>query len=436
MMSTPTSIREAHEAFVSGHSGSSAPDLILAVYPAIPASLLAVVIVQGRTGWLWFLLESIFLVVPLTLSFTICSDYALELCTVLTILTALALCLATPTGTNVCSPSKKARKHLGCVTSLRALLNLATSIAILGVDFHSFPRRFAKTEEYGYSLMDVGAAGFVTMNGIVEGKKRASYRFVARDTVILTVLGVLRLVLARASNYQHHVTEYGLHGNFFFTLALIKLTCSWWIWHLNSLGSVMVALLLSFCHHLFLTVGNGGPWTLSNIGRDTLILANREWLVSVPGYTILYFLGAALGSFLFSRSVNTKLSFPLFILTAWSGVCLAGLHFFVDLPSRRLGNPTFVALVIFFTMIVLTLFSLVEERLKQLLPGMPSVPLTFLAINHKPLLFFLLSNISTGLINKSINTLDVTYPWDVGIIVIYATLLVNVIYFIFITDVG
>nr|XP_045623840.1 GPI-anchored wall transfer protein 1-like isoform X2 [Procambarus clarkii] len=335
-MSSSTLMREAHEAFVSGHNGSSAHDLILAVFPGIPASVLAVLIVKGRVGWFWFLLECCFLVIPLTLSFTVLADYTLELCTLLVILAGLTLSFATPTNTADYSSSSKTKKHLGCVTSLRALLSLATSVAILGVDFHSFPRRFAKTEEYGYSLMDVGAAGFVVMNGIVEGKKRASYRFIARDGVILSVLGVLRLVLVRASDYQHHVTEYGQHGNFFFTLAFIKVTCSWWVWHLKSLGSFLVALFLSFCHHLYLTIGNGGPWTLSDAGRDTLILANREWLVSMPGYVALYFHGAALGAFLFSRSVHTKLSYSLTIMTLCSGVCLASLHFYVDLPSRRL----------------------------------------------------------------------------------------------------
>lgn len=36
---------------------------------------------------------------------------------------------------------ESARKRVGCVTCYRALLNLATTIAILAVDFHCFPRR-------------------------------------------------------------------------------------------------------------------------------------------------------------------------------------------------------------------------------------------------------------------------------------------------------
>lgn len=45
----------------------------------------------------------------------------------------------------------------------------------LQVFFNVFVR-FAKTEEYGYSVMDVGAGGFVVVNGFVEGRKRRCYK--------------------------------------------------------------------------------------------------------------------------------------------------------------------------------------------------------------------------------------------------------------------
>lgn len=111
---------------------------------------------------------------------------------------------------------------------------LSTCAAILAVDFSIFPRRFAKTETFGTSLMDAGVGSFVLSNSLtlapllLQTESRDKPRDASRarravslllPTVPLVLLGLGRLVSVTLSDYQHHEGEYGVHWNFFFTLA-------------------------------------------------------------------------------------------------------------------------------------------------------------------------------------------------------------------------
>ncbi len=53
---------------------------------------------------------------------------------------------------------------------------LFTCTAILAVDFHAFPRRYAKAETYGTGLMDIGVGGMVFAGGLVSRPADAAAR--------------------------------------------------------------------------------------------------------------------------------------------------------------------------------------------------------------------------------------------------------------------
>ncbi|KAG0695770.1 GPI-anchored wall transfer protein 1 [Chionoecetes opilio] len=230
--------------------------------------------------------------------------------------------------------------------------------------------------------------------------------------------------------------EYGIHGNFFFTLAAIKLLCSWWAWRVGTLGGMVLMGVLCLAQHLLLTAGGVGPWTLGAAPRDSLLSANREWFVSLPSYAALYFTGVAVGARVCDRSKRATVPVFLWCVAGVSAASLALLHLYVAPASRRLGNPAFVAFSILYASLTLAIFSLLEVWLPRWLPGVPPTPRVLQAINQRPLLCFLLSNLATGLVNKSMNTLVVPPPWDVFMVLGHTYGVLAVVYFLFKADSG
>jgi hypothetical protein len=124
--------------------------------------------------------------------------------------------------------------RLPFASNLMSSLLLCVCVSILAVDFVVFSRRFAKTEIYGWSLMDVGVGAFIAINGGLSPESRLGtasghkpsflFKKTVLSTIPLLVLGFQRLATVKGLNYHEHITEYGLHWNFFFTLAFTKVT--------------------------------------------------------------------------------------------------------------------------------------------------------------------------------------------------------------------
>jgi phosphatidylinositol glycan class W len=83
--------------------------------------------------------------------------------------------------------------------------------------------------------MDLGVGSFVFSQGIVSAVpliRDPAYITapmfpklfsVTKHSLPVIVLGVVRILLVKGTEYPEHVTEYGVHWNFFITLALLPI---------------------------------------------------------------------------------------------------------------------------------------------------------------------------------------------------------------------
>ena len=141
----------------------------------------------------------------------------------------------------------------------------------------------------------LGVGSFVFADGLVSSEARRGtseikqnrlkyLRKTLSSALPLLILGFLRFASVKASGYHEHVSEYGLHWNFFFTLAFTKMTSSLvFVTSFPIKWSWIVAIVLAACHETSLGLGLS-EWILENAAADRnhhdLISANREGLVS------------------------------------------------------------------------------------------------------------------------------------------------------------
>ncbi|KAJ3349320.1 Glucosaminyl phosphatidylinositol (GlcN-PI) nositol acylation protein [Entophlyctis luteolus] len=241
------------------------------------------------------LAEFVILLMPALLACSLLADSAATVAASLaTALFLLASVIPAPVA--VPSPPAAAPKHRPFSVSFRAFLQLLTVLAILAVDFNVFPRRFAKTETFGFSLMDLGVGGIIFSNGFVAGPRlkgkqnptisdrleNLAKSFAIAFPVLL--LGVLRTVMTKSVNYQEHVSEYGVHWNFFFTLGLVPIFTA-------LMQTIAPQLHFGFAGALILGTYE---YALQNYGlQDYILTAERH------GYWSVFCIAAYLGEKVF-----------------------------------------------------------------------------------------------------------------------------------------
>jgi len=310
----------------------------------------------------------------------------------------------------------------------RASTMLLTCVAILAVDFHAFPRRFAKAETFGTGLMDAGVGSIVVSTAFAAGargkppsKSRTSshWRRILRLGALLA-LGVGRVLATQAVDYQSHVGEYGLHWNFFITLAALRAVM--FAVPSEVAASPLVSGILGVgvlvAHQSLLTFSALGSYIHTEERGADLISANKEGIFSLPGYVALHLLGCACGAMLHQVAAPgvTKRSqrLRLGVLLGGLWVALYACSWAVEPPSRRSCNAAYVL-----WMLALNAQSFV--LLAACLGLVPSLPLPWLleAMNDTMLPSFLAANVLTGVVNLGMDTMAVGNWGARGVVGVY-----------------
>jgi len=292
---------------------------------------------------------------------------------------------------------------------------------------------------------------------------------VSRKVLPLFVLGVVRLISVKGTDYPEHESEYGRHWNFFFTMACIPVLEV--LLH-NAMVHAPISLvgyLVVLMHQWALSFASLQDYAL-NTGRLGIISANKEGLVSLSGYLAIHVIGLLTGTILlpvspseFKRAKrqlqknidgkkdeqvssttkpqyrqNDKIAIELFSYAALWWTCL-GLSSLLDVRgggvSRRLANLPYVLWVCAYNTTFILCYLLVDmvftsrmlsPHTKNLSPTQASTKRVSTAselldaINTNGLAFFLAANVLTGLINLSVRTMYASDAVSLMILSLYS----------------
>ncbi|KAF9987665.1 Glucosaminyl phosphatidylinositol (GlcN-PI) nositol acylation protein [Modicella reniformis] len=339
----------------------------------------------------------------------------------------------------------------------RAGMMILTCIAILAVDFPIFPRRFGKVEVYGTSLMDLGVGSFVFSSGVVSARgylKREIMPFgqqmmiAIRTSIPLLILGLSRYISTKGVDYQEHITEYGMHWNFFFTLGFLPIFVTFFRSLADQIRFSILGTIVAVVYQGFLTYGGLEDY-IQNAPRVDIISMNKEGVFSLAGkfvssYLAIFLVGVDVGLyvlpndpyFFMSRKSNKKkakkgkLAMVLlsltFLLTMGFTISYGILHIPV---SRQMANLSYFFWVITFNTGYILCFLLAEIAITTNEPSALAIARAQAkanlstaaseAINRNGLAIFLVANLLTGLVNLSIQTLYSSDSHALAILIAY-----------------
>ncbi|KAG0559069.1 hypothetical protein KC19_10G076700 [Ceratodon purpureus] len=393
--------------------------------------------------WRSLALDCVVIVMPTVACLTVLADWVYSILAAVSgllfiLISSQRLQSSSPHGASVERDQDSSRKSY--LSSYRFEMMLVTCVTILAIDFTVFPRRYGKTETYGTGLMDIGVGSFVVANALVSRQARnlppSKHGGVLRNTSPLLLLGFVRLILTKFLDYQEHVGEYGVHWNFFFTLAGVALLTS--LISISPSRCLPLGIIILSVYQMLLSSGLN-VYLLSPMRGPGFLSLNKEGIASTFGYWGLYLISVRLGYLLNSKQTSVvhpvsslsnkeeKRTVPLrsgIVVGMWIlDAILWGLavwaDYFVERISRRTCNLAYVLFVLAQNFEVIGIFMLAEVL----------IPLREVALlkvfDRNLLLTFLVANSLTGMVNMSMYTIFVAPVKAFLTVLLYALALVG-----------
>ena len=244
----------------------------------------------------------------------------------------------------------------------------------------------------------------------------------------LAAVGVARIVATRAISYHSHVGEYGLHWNFFLTLAVVKAVGI--LISARAAGVVSASLALSYQFALSLA-GLQDYVNADHHDEDdkgSLFRMNKEGIVSLVGYVALHSLARFYARqsklLVLSDRTATELAkkevayFHFYCTCACTAICWSCVFVLEEIFSIRVSRRS-VNLAYVFWCFGINLTWLCAVYIGRLALDLRHRVHLFSAINKYAFLTFLFANLLVGMVNKAFDTLRANRTTGVCIVLAY-----------------
>ncbi|KAI6657801.1 Phosphatidylinositol-glycan biosynthesis class W protein-like [Oopsacas minuta] len=400
----------------------------------------------------WHIVDGILLIFPSVLCFTLLSEFVYEIIITVVVTTVILFMITHHfIATNyqiIWKIPLYPNTNKQFLTNFRSFVNALSCISILAVDFSIFPVRFHKSELFGATLMDIGVGTYIGMSALVLKcitKPREYFKSsftqrlacTVKSCSLIILIGLGRLALLHLFTYHQPVTEYGVHWNFFLTIAVVRLVAFgvtslfplsffplMFFWSLPLILLYQWALNNGLTHYI--QYGRFEPCLNCTDIREGFLNSNREGIFSSIGLSWIYLASISIGHLLHHNMSTFYQSFKriiqLSLLAAFTWIVTWLSQEYIQPISRCVANLPYCLwtlsiqlsfLVIFLLVDILVAFLLhsqqqqeqnkerkIEETksenrlsIKQLQPELLK------AVNSYQLIYFLAANLLTGLVN-------------------------------------